>query len=435
MRKFLLQALILTVIVTGISEAARVTKPYTFSSGQTIKSADVNSDFDTMYSEFNGNIEGGASGNIKADSLTELEMADDVNPRVRWDEGFQDWIYTGLQPATAAGLTSNISAGTAYVNGYRANKASSTAHTYTNTKDTYIDIDYAGTFHYTEVAPLAAAPAVYTDSIRLAVAATRGGAITQVTDLRVLTPYATGTAHIIARGFELQRASTTTLTVLPGTLYHNLTRVDKTSSTTIDITSASAYIGGVSQQGTSRWLYVYVDSSGNILLEDSAPTYADASGGTTGTKLYAAYSGTYYRCIGAIRLNSTGSGEITNFFQDGNYIALDVPVSITTTVSAGAWSAATSCSAAIPSISTRALFAAQSDDTAGSVTQCNIRKNGTTYSSNVIDGQYQYSNGHRSDNSCQITSFTDSSQQIQYYNAAGTDDMGIDVLGYFINIR
>lgn len=433
MRKALLQALIAVVMVAGISEAARVTKAYTFSSGQTIRSADVNKNFDDIYNEFNGSIEGGASGNIAADSLTETEMADDINPRVRWDEGFQDWVYTGLLPADSANLTSDISAGSGYVQGYRVSKASATSKTYTATKDTYVDIDYNATFHYTEVARLAAAPAVYTDSMRLAAVATDGVEILQVTDLRVLTPYSTGSSKdMITRGFELVWASTTTVTVNPGTLYVNVTQVDKTATETLDITAAGDAIDGVAVQAVSTWVYVYVDNAGNCKLYATAPTYADTNNNTDGTKLYYKYGSTFYRCIGAIRLNAVGAGEVVVFYQTGNFIRYDVPNLLTNVLSAGAWSGAISCGAYIPPISICGIFGVKATAPAGNNAQIALRPNGSTW-------DISFANGVATNNGNVIggmlISMTDSSQQINYYNAAATSATEIYMTGYYSYIR
>lgn len=172
--------------------AGQITKQWTFAPGETVESAKDNNNFDDLFTVINGAIEGGAGGNIAEDTLTEREMADDINPRVRWDEGFRDFTPTGLQPATSGSLISNISAGTAYVEGYRVKKSSAVSHGYTNTKDTYIDISKTGVFTYTEVERGAAAPSVAPNSTRLAVVASEGGALIQVTDLRTPTPYTTG---------------------------------------------------------------------------------------------------------------------------------------------------------------------------------------------------------------------------------------------------
>ena len=84
----------------------------------------------------------------------------DTNPETRQDEHFGDWVYTGLEPATAAGLTSDISLGTAYVNGVRVRKTLVTSKTYTASKDTYIDLADDGTFTFLAVNNGAAEPSV-----------------------------------------------------------------------------------------------------------------------------------------------------------------------------------------------------------------------------------------------------------------------------------
>lgn len=51
-----------------------LSKPNTFSAGTTIKSADVNSDFDTLYNDYNGNI---TNANISASAAilgTKLDL-------------------------------------------------------------------------------------------------------------------------------------------------------------------------------------------------------------------------------------------------------------------------------------------------------------------------------------------------------------------------
>lgn len=51
------------VAVHQLTIAGTVTKPYTFSAGQTIKASETNANYDTIYNEFNGNID---NNNVKA---------------------------------------------------------------------------------------------------------------------------------------------------------------------------------------------------------------------------------------------------------------------------------------------------------------------------------------------------------------------------------
>lgn len=165
-------------------------------------------------------------------------------------------------------------------------------------------------------------------------------------------------AHVITRGFELVWKSTTVVTVNTGTLYHNTTQVNKATVTDLDITAAGDAIdGATAQQATSAWRYVYVDSSGNIKLWSTAPDKSDTSGNTAGTKIYYYYvaTTTYYRCIGAIRLNATGAGEIEKFVQTGNVVTYGSYQTVATATAEGAYTTQ-SCAVAVPPISTLAVF-------------------------------------------------------------------------------
>lgn len=145
--------------------------------------AKYNADLNKIFTDYNSNIQ---TGNIADDTLTEADMADEINPRVRTSEGAScAKVVTGLLPAVNAGsLTTTTSAGTAYPQGYRVNKSSTTQKTYTATKWTFVDLDQNGDFQYSEVAIDAATPAVATNSIRLARVSTDGTGVQTVTDLR-----------------------------------------------------------------------------------------------------------------------------------------------------------------------------------------------------------------------------------------------------------
>ena len=72
-----------------------------------------------------------------------------------------------------ASMTSII----AIINGKYVTRNSVSARTYTASKDTYVDIDSAGTLTYTEVSNNAASPALAADSIRIAIVITAAGSI------------------------------------------------------------------------------------------------------------------------------------------------------------------------------------------------------------------------------------------------------------------
>ena len=152
-----------------------------------------NNNLDKIYSEFNSSIE---SSNIAADTLAEVDFADDSNPRIRTAEGAScEFVYTGLLTTTTSGtLSGSVPAGTAYPLGYRIRKDSSTAKTFTGDCSpsatgcwTFVDLDINGNFTYSEVAIDAATPSVTTNSIRLSRVSTDGTQVAAVSDLRVTT--------------------------------------------------------------------------------------------------------------------------------------------------------------------------------------------------------------------------------------------------------
>lgn len=156
----------------------------TLSSDAEISYTHLNNAFTTIYDEFNGSVE---TDNIKADTLTEPDFSDNINPRVRDNEIVGSFTYTGQLPVTSANLTSNISAGTSYVEGYRVVTAS-TSKTYTASKDTWVYIDKDGTFQYVETSLGGSQPTTPANSLLLAKVTTSSTAITAVTDLRQLVP-------------------------------------------------------------------------------------------------------------------------------------------------------------------------------------------------------------------------------------------------------
>ena len=106
---------------------------------------------------------------------------------------FQDCITSGLLGAVpSSSLTMIIPGGVAYVLGKRVNKSSGAdlTHTYTVSKDTYVDISNAGVIAYSEVANGAGAPSVAANSTRTQKVVTNGSVITSVIDLRQQSPYA-----------------------------------------------------------------------------------------------------------------------------------------------------------------------------------------------------------------------------------------------------
>lgn len=279
----------------------------------------------TVVTVINGNIAGGSGGtssvNILANSVGEIEMADDANPRVRDSELLNigvdttssqtTYVYSGCTPATSANLTSDISACVAYVNGYRISKAA-TSQTYTASKDTYVDISQTGNYTLSAVANGASAPAVAATSARLAKVVTDGTAITSVTDLARRTLNGLAVATNFRSGCVVSKDSATTITVLPGTYEINGSMISKTSQSTLTISTASDWAGGSSLRAADTFAYVGSDSSGNLKLHTTAPAFDNyALTATGGKKRYASWSSTTYRILGWFYMDGNGSGNVS----------------------------------------------------------------------------------------------------------------------------
>lgn len=284
----------------------------------------------TISNVINGNIEGGT--NIKAGSLVSQDFSSSVSPVTRWDEAFNDFTYEGMLPATSADLTSNISAGTSYVSGFRV-VIGTTAHTYSASKDTYVYVNKGGFYNYDPVANGAAAPTNYTSAngnLLLAVVITSGTAITTVTDMRT-----TGISLASGEGlvplnyrdeFRCSWASTSTITVSIGILEVNGVKIAPTTATTLNLATASNWAGGASLRAVSTYGYIGVDASGNIKMHTTAPTHSNYDlSVTTGKKRYASWSGTTYRIIAWFYMNATGSGELNNSWGVSNIAENGVP--------------------------------------------------------------------------------------------------------------
>ena len=269
----------------------------------------------------NGNIAGSSGGtssvNILADSVGEIDMADDSNPRVRDSELLNittdsftsgsltqnTHVESGGVPADSANLTSNISAVVAYVNGFRVSVAA-TSRTYTASVDTYVDLSQTGTYTFSEVAVGATQPAVATNSTRLARVTTDG------TEITVVTTFPTGRIPGLVipshyrTGLRVSRDSVTAITVQPGSAEINNAMVNKSTITTLNLTTAGDWAGGTSLSAASTMGFVGMDASGNLRLHTTAPTHDNFGVSTTvGKRRYATWSSVVYRILGCFFMN------------------------------------------------------------------------------------------------------------------------------------
>lgn len=396
----------------------------------------LNKAFNTIKNAFNGNIE---SANIAADTIMESDLADEINPRVRDDELFGDITITGMLPATSATLTSDISAGTSYVSGYRV-VTSATSKTYTASKDTWVYIDKNGAFQYIEVANGAAEPTTPANSLKLATVVTDGTAITSVTDRRTTTFSVTSPEDYYISGMTTESADTETVSIDVGCIKVGTTFITKTTKTGLRLSTASDWWDGVqdSYAGGANWCYIGIKSDNTLkFLGNNPPNRSDVSGNSAGRLLYY-YDGTnYWRVIGETYVNT--SNLFNHILQQGNRLMWAEPVSVTTAVSNMVWTGATAVR--MPSKERIGLFGVRSSETGGGPGQTGIwiRPNGTAYAGSATDIQ----NGLVADTAGvtnmeiggQLWMFTDSSQQINYMNDTDDDETDIDILGWITYLR
>ena len=123
-------------------------------------------------------------GLLQAGTVPASKLDANANPENRWNEAFNDFVYTGLTIPTSASLSSTTTAGTGFIYGTRVLK-DATAHTYTASKHTYVDLSNNGTYTYNEVAIGASEPSVTANSIRLARVSTDATTVLAVRDDRV----------------------------------------------------------------------------------------------------------------------------------------------------------------------------------------------------------------------------------------------------------
>ena len=164
--------------ITSISQATLVTTAYVTPDDVTITHLETDR---VNITDAVNNLDGVL---IETGSVAATKLDDDANPHNRWNEAFNDFVYTGLTIPTSASLTSTTVAGTAYINGWRVVK-DATAKTYTASKHTYVDLSDSGVYTYQAVTIGAAEPAVSLNSIRLGRVSTDSTTVLSVRDDRV----------------------------------------------------------------------------------------------------------------------------------------------------------------------------------------------------------------------------------------------------------
>jgi hypothetical protein len=109
--------------------------------------------------------------NVVAEDLEDaLNVPNDIE--TRFNEVISDHVASGLVVTDDTGLTADISAGVAYINGIRLDVAADLNHAFTASKDTYVDLGDNGVLDYNEVANNATPPALAANHLRIAMVRT-----------------------------------------------------------------------------------------------------------------------------------------------------------------------------------------------------------------------------------------------------------------------
>lgn len=123
-------------------------------------------------------------GSFKVAAL-KAALGNDGNLVQSLDDVLGDFVLSGGVWSLLSGLNGQMTAMTAYINGYKNTLAAVATRAFTLSKDTYVDVLHNTTTNvfslvYSEVANGAAAPALAADSIRIAKVVTNGSTITSV---------------------------------------------------------------------------------------------------------------------------------------------------------------------------------------------------------------------------------------------------------------
>ena len=157
---------------------------YDFTQGQTIIADQVDQELNSIANVLNTGID---TDNLVDGAITADKTATSINPETRAAEIFVDGVYTGLTLTPTSGWSNRlgtITSGVSYIRGKRVSTSAQTDHTFTASKDTYVDLDKNMNFTYKEETLGAAEPAVTANSLRIMKIVTDGTKITAWYDRR-----------------------------------------------------------------------------------------------------------------------------------------------------------------------------------------------------------------------------------------------------------
>ncbi len=170
--------------------ASVVTLSYLSPDGVTIEKLDSNR---LALTNAANSLDGGL---LQNESVTAGKLDANATPVNRWNESFNNFVFTGLIVPTNTDLSATTTSGIAYINGFRVVK-DVTLHTYNASLHTYLDLSENGTYTYSEVVIGGSAPEVALNSVRLMIVSTDTTTVFSVSDERVTT-VTLGTGSAIA---------------------------------------------------------------------------------------------------------------------------------------------------------------------------------------------------------------------------------------------
>ena len=310
-----------------------------------------NTDLNTIYQDHNNNVQ---TGNILDDTITEADFADEANPRIRTYEGAScEKVDDGLLNTTTSGtLSGAIPTGTAYPRGFRCDKTSTTARTWTASRWTFLDIDQDCNFQFSEVAIAGATPSVAANSIRISRVSTDGTQVFAVQDLRTTNcsagtfdgiSDATGEATLedmftygtpvrnrgtggFAQGAYVSYDAATTFLVTPGAAYINGKFRRNTSNTSVPQTADDPSVGtsGIdtgSIAGSTRYnVFAVADQDATATFSVSFGTGATPNGITNYRKIGEVFtdSGTTFTSTDIVQTHGIQQRELASAWINFN---------------------------------------------------------------------------------------------------------------------
>lgn len=267
-----------------------------------------------------GNREG---SNVRTVFVGDIVIGGTITPKILTDIEspllkLADYVVSGLTIPTSGNLATTMAAGVLYIQNQKLSVGSDGGHTYTASRDTYVDVSTSGVVTYAAVTNGASAPALTANSARVAKVVTNGSAVTSVTQIGwdsngiaiyPTTPLAKASFGSDAQGDIFFRNAAGYLQRLPTGTNGQYLQAQGASANPIWVTPSSAGLDG--WIGVSDTLLYASATSITIIGVDRTAIY------TKGTKVKFTNNGiTYY---GYVSSSSFSANTTVNFYANTVY--------------------------------------------------------------------------------------------------------------------